>query len=123
VEGAVATNAVICVEQPEIHLHPRLQAHLADFFIDTACVSHQDVENRWKGSNQWIIETHSEALMVRLQRRMREGVIAPADVSVLYVEPSVEGARVTQLELDERGTFLTEWPDGFFEETFEDLMG
>jgi predicted ATPase len=123
VEGAVATNSVICVEQPEIHLHPRLQAHLADFFIDTACVSHHDVENRWKSSNQWIIETHSEALMVRLQRRMREGVITPADVSVLYVEPSVEGARVTQLELDERGTFLTEWPDGFFEETFEDLMG
>lgn len=104
VEGLVKTNSTICVEQPEIHLHPKLQAELADYFIQT------------KDTNQWIIETHSEALMLRIQKRLRERTIMPSDISILYVLPDELGSNVINIELNESGDFIDEWPEGFFEE-------
>lgn len=113
-ESVVSKNKLICVEQPEIHLHPRLQAHLADLFIDSVSESQK---------NQWIIETHSEALMLRIQRRIREGKIPKELVSVLYVDVGNSGAQVTQIELDNDGDFTTDWPEGFFEERLEEVFG
>ncbi len=124
VEGCIASEQIICVEQPEIHLHPRLQAHLADFFIKTSAVR----GNNWRSTdpgkgNQWIVETHSETLIRRLQRRIREGVLSNNDVSVLYVEPGVGGSQVLQLRLDEVGDFVDEWPGGFFDDGFKEAIG
>ncbi|EEY6239563.1 TPA: DUF3696 domain-containing protein [Escherichia coli] len=107
-------NQTICVEQPEIHLHPRLQAHLADLFIETS--SNAD-------GNQWIIETHSEALMLRLQRRIREKKINKNSVKVLYVDVGMSGTSVMELPLDDEGDFLKHWPEGFFEERMKETMG
>ena len=120
VEGAdffiPAEGRVLCVEQPEIHLHPRLQANLADLMIGTI---------RGEGEKQWIVETHSELIILRIQRRIREGKLDPSDVSVLYVDPSpdgMEGSSIIQLRLDENGDFIDYWPNGFFEEGFGELM-
>ncbi len=110
---------LICVEQPEIHLHPRLQAKMADFFIDTT------VHNKSDNSvgAQWILETHSEALMLRLQRRIREKKISSQDVCVLYVEScGADGSKIKELRLDEDGEFIDVWPDGFFVESLVDIM-
>ena len=107
---------VLCVEQPEIHLHPRLQANLADLMI-------ANITGR--GAKQWIVETHSELLILRIQRRIRERKLDPSDVSVLYVDPNIrhiEGSTITQLRLDENGDFMDDWPDGFFEDGFGELM-
>lgn len=112
-ESTVSKNQLICVEQPEIHLHPRLQAHLADLFIDSSINS----------NNQWVIETHSESLMLRLQRRIREKVIPKDMVSVLYVDVGECGAKVIEIPIDEEGDFLAHWPHGFFEERIEELFG
>lgn len=115
IEGVIRKDSIICVEQPEIHLHPKLQAELAEFFVETC-------EN-----NQWIIETHSEALMLRIQKLIRSKkiingkIIKPEDISILYVIPSnkendSEGAEVVQIRLDDDGDFIDFWPEGFFEE-------
>jgi hypothetical protein len=130
VEGVVSVGKTICVEQPEIHLHPRLQAHVADFLIETA-KSHgspaksgsRTASTTEYGGNQWIVETHSEALIMRLQTLIKKQAI-PADfITVLYVESTLEkGARVTRLRLDEEGDFIDEWPDGFFEEGFQEIF-
>ena len=117
-EGVMSSRKIICLEQPEIHLHPRLQAHLSDFFLETSCVRNSEE------GNQWIIETHSEALMLRLQRRIREGQISPHAICVLYVLPGVNGeSQVLELRLDEEGRFLDQWPGGFFEESYFELLG
>ncbi|SDZ59588.1 DUF3696 domain-containing protein [Pseudomonas sp. NFIX28] len=111
VEGIVRGESTICVEQPEIHLHPRLQAHLANFFIETS------------KTNQWIIETHSESLMLRMQNKIRQKEIAPSDVSVIYVQPTKSGAQIIEIPMDDDGDFLVEWPEGFFEERFKETFG
>ncbi len=107
---------VLCVEQPEIHLHPRLQANLADLMMETI---------KGREEKQWIVETHSELLILRMQRHIREGKLDPSDVSVVYVDPNaedMEGSKVVQLRLDENGDFEDYWPNGFFEEGFAEIM-
>ena len=109
-------DRVLCIEQPEIHIHPRLQARIADLMIDTI---------RGTSEKQWIVETHSEMLILRLQRRIREGKLKASDVSVLYVYPDdedTEGSAIRVLRLDDRGDFIDYWPDGFFEESFGELI-
>ena len=59
---ALSRHRLITIEQPELHVHPRLQSNLADLFIWSST----------KNRNQFIIETHSEHIILRLQRRQRE---------------------------------------------------
>lgn len=112
---------VVAIEQPEIHLHPALQAELGDLFIQSALGEQQ---------NTFILETHSEHLILRLMRRMRDTAngtlpadlppVRPEDVSILYVQPKDSAAVVRVLELDEEGQLLDPWPGGFFEEGFRE---
>lgn len=118
----IENEGTVCVEQPELHLHPRLQAHLADFFLQTAgCVDHA-IDTTPEHFTQWVIETHSEAMMLRVQKRIREGKVEPGYVSVLYVSPGADGSSVRRLRLGEDGEFLDEWPGGFFEDRFSDVF-
>ena len=112
----------ILIEQPELHLHPGLQAELGDLFIDSAI----------KKKNTLVIETHSEHLILRILRRIREtaqgklehGVtpITPDQVSVLYVEPDKNGSQVLDIRVNKNGEFNDPWPGGFFEEDFKELF-
>jgi hypothetical protein len=116
VELLARANSVVLIEQPETHLHPRLQARLADLLIDSTSAAGL--------GNQAIVETHSEHLMLRTQRRIREGALAPGDVSVLYVDQTPSGqAKVTRLRLDSNGDFLDEWPGGFFDDRLDEMFG
>lgn len=115
VDISARQNGLICIEQPEIHLHPALQSELADLLIESA-----DPAGR---ANQIIAETHSEHLMLRIQRRIREGVLDPDLVSILYVDQDDFGeAHVQPLRLDKEGDFLDSWPNGFFEERLDEVF-
>ena len=114
-------NAILAMEQPELHLHPALQAELGDVFIDSAL----------KGQNTFVLETHSEHLILRILRRIRETTankntasapVKPEDVAMLYVQTGPEGAIVTELRVDAHGRLLDPCPDGFFEEDFRELF-
>lgn len=112
VQSLAASDQIISVEQPEVHIHPRLQADLGDLLIEAT----QEPRR-----NQFLIETHSEHLALRLQRRVREKQIAPEDISILYVSRGENGSTVTQLRLDEDGDFMDEFPGGFFPERLREL--
>jgi len=110
------------IEQPEIHIHPRLQTDLADFFIE-------GVKTR---QCQYIIETHSEHILLRLLRRIRETTngellegqppLKPEDVAVIYAKPTAQGTELTELRISEDGDFIDPWPAGFFTEREKELF-
>ena len=85
-----------------------------------------------KRQNTFILETHSEHLILRLLRRIREtsenslpaGIpkIRPENVAVIYVNPKKEGAEVFEIPITEDGDFAKKWPDGFFPERTRELM-
>ena len=111
VQGLVAsTGATLFLEQPEIHLHPKVQADLADFLLE--------VSQRGVGV---IVETHSEHLMTRLQRRIAEEALDPEDVALYYVTPSRDGSSLQRVVIDEFGQ-IPSAPEGFFEEGFEETF-
>lgn len=113
----------IAIEQPEIHLHPALQAELGDVFLESAL---------GEAGNRFLIETHSEHLMLRILRRIRETSegdlppgatpVRPDDVAVLYVQPGPDGAEIVHLPTTADGDFAHPWPDGFFDEREEELF-
>ncbi|WP_018952675.1 AAA family ATPase [Thioalkalivibrio sulfidiphilus] len=114
---------LLAMEQPEIHLHPALQAELGDVFIEAAL---------GERGNTFILETHSEHLILRIMRRMRETYlkketglppVTPEDVSVLYVEPDGARSIVREMPLNELGELVKSWPGGFFEEGLREQFG
>ncbi len=115
-------NQIVAIEQPEIHLHPALQAELGDVFIESALGERR---------NTFILETHSEHLILRILRRIRETTegrvepgatpITPEDVSVVFVEPTPNGSVVRHLPVTSDGDFAVPWPGGFFADRFKDL--
>lgn len=96
-------GSTLILEQPEIHLHPRVQAGLADVFIDAA---------NSRGV-QIIIESHSEHLLRRLQRRVAEEQFQSDDAALYFAATKDGESRLTTLELDLFGT-IKNWPEGFF---------
>ena len=113
VQSLVPGERIISIEQPEVHIHPRLQADLGDLLVEAI--------KKEPPEKQFIIETHSEHLILRLQRLVYEKKIKPEDVSVIYISRGFEGAKAQRLRLDEEGDFVDEWPDGFFPERLREL--
>lgn len=110
------------LSQPELHLHPEAQCKMGDVLIRAF--------NRGRFS---VIETHSEHLLLRMLRRIRqtskgtcpdaELKCLPENVSVLYFEPTVDGCtRVQRLRVTRQGDFMDRWPEGFFEERGRELF-
>jgi predicted ATPase len=102
----------LLVEQPELHLHPAAQAALGDLFVESITDLH---------GPQFIVETHSEHLLLRIRRRIAENVISPDLVSVLYISKADGESRVSRLELTQEGNFM-DWPPGFFEEGYNEAL-
>jgi predicted ATPase len=110
-------GSTVWMEQPEIHLHPQVQAELADVFI-SAVRSYEEGHPR---GAQLIIETHSEHFLNRLQRRIAEEAITPAEVAIYFARPSPEGAELEELTVNLFGD-ITNWPDNFFGDEMGDIV-
>ena len=112
VQSLSGSGKTITIEQPEVHIHPRLQADLGSLLSRTI---------RSPYCNRYIIETHSEHLVLRLQRLIRKGKLRPKDVAINYVSRGKDGSRVQRLKLDDDGDFIDDWPGGFFPERLREL--
>lgn len=100
----VPEGSTIVLEQPEIHLHPLVQAGLADVLIDA-------VKTR---KVQIILGSHSEHLLVRLQRRIVEESLLPSDAALYFCGMAADGtSQLTPLQLDAFGN-IANWPEDFF---------
>ena len=99
----VPEGSTVLMEQPEIHLHPAVQSGLADVMLNVAAVRNVQI----------IVESHSEHLMRRLQRRVAEQEASSEDVKLYFVSSKRGRARVSDLVLNEWGE-IENWPDKFF---------
>lgn len=110
------------IEQPELHLHPALQSALGDVFVEAM-----------NEGRHLVIETHSEHVLLRILKRIRQTNsdrppvpdlrISPDEISILYFDPRPDGAtQVKHLRVTSDGEFLDLWPRGFFEERYQDLF-
>ena len=139
---AMSARNGVHIQQPELHLHPKLQAQLADVFIK--CV------NAPIKCGIFLLESHSEHLLLRLLRRIRESHMAEVNlgknapdqasvtnmqkvkghalkadqVSVVYVSKDESGiTKMKPLRLSDDGEFIDRWPNGFFTERDIELFG
>jgi len=109
------SDSVLIMEQPEIHLHPKMQADLCDLFIS--------IVNKGRIQKRLLIETHSEYLLKRLRRRMAEqDLISSKDVSIcLFSKTANQYTVVKRIEIEDRGYF--EWPEEFYDgKIYEDTI-
>ena len=113
----VPAGSTIIFEQPEIHLHPSVQAGLADLFIE-AIRAREDGKDR---GVQVIVESHSEHFLRRLQRRIAEEVLSPDEVATYFCEPGPSGSTIRELKVDEFGN-IQNWPDSFFGDDMGDVL-
>ena len=138
---------IVVIEEPESNIHPAWQVELAEFFLRVACKDNDNASesDASDGSNQsdeeqsknkppiLLLETHSEHIMLRILRRIREthnkelppGAQStyPKDVAVHYIQRGNDGnTQVTFMEVTPDGDFCHRWPKGFFEERAEELF-
>lgn len=113
-------GGLIACEQPELHLHPRVQVAIGDLLSqNTEYVN-------------YVIETHSEHLILRLRRRIRQNTdnevplglkaFSHNQVIINYLEPSENGVKVRRIRMDEDGEFRDPWPNGFFHERLDEAL-
>ncbi len=111
-------HSTVWMEQPEIHLHPQVQAELADVFISAT----QARENGKARGVQLIVESHSEHFLNRLQRRVAEGAVQPEDVAVYFCRREGGATELEPLRLNMFGE-IENWPEHFFGDEMADIAG
>jgi len=109
-------GSTVLMEQPEIHLHPRAQSELGDLLID-AITARENSEPR---NVQLIVESHSEHLLRRIQRRVAEEKIDASEVALYFCYSGSSGSAIDRLEMDSFGDILN-WPPDFFGDELEDV--
>ena len=111
--AVAGTPSIFLLQQPEIHVHPIAQAQLAQYMAE--------------GPHDFIIETHTDHLVDRFRLCVREGVLRPEELSILYFERSGDGSesRIHSISVDSQGN-VVDPPDSyreFFLEETERLLG
>jgi len=111
--SSLINSFIIAIEQPELHLHPALQARLADLIVTMTRVSKkQGVPVRF------VLETHSQTIIERIGQCVESKLLETADVQVILFEldrnqPNNNISKVRIVNYDDQG-ILTDWPFGFF---------
>ena len=106
----VPEGSILILEQPEAHLHPKVQSDLADLLVEV-------IKER---QLQIILESHSEHLLIRLMRRIAEEQISADDTAFYFCEMNEGTSEIERLNVDDYGN-ITNWPQNFFGDEMGDL--
>jgi len=111
VQGLAASEGTLLIaEQPEIHLNPRLQSVLAEFFAE--------IMNR---RVNLLVETHSEHLLLSVRRLVAEERLKAEDVAIYYVENMDGVSKIREVPVQANGhVSASDWPKGFFEDSLRE---
>jgi predicted ATPase len=106
-------GSLILIEQPELHLNPRLAVWMGDVLLSAA-----------KEGKAVLVETHSEHVVLRVRRRIAEGVLPADQLALYFASRSLEKSKsyLTHIALSESGQPLEEWPEGFWGEDYDEAF-
>ena len=106
-------NQTILVQQPETHLHPRLQAEVGTLMAESVDAYRKN----------WIVETHSEIILLRLLKLIRTGKLKSEFLRVYYVDKSNKGGSfIKRMHVSDNGELITQWPKGFFSNEMDEIF-
>ena len=112
VQCITSKNEILVAEEPEVHLHPKLESDLADLLV-------------WSSNtrgNQFIIETHSEDFLLRLLKHVRKKNIKPNEISANYMTNiNNEGSKVRKININIHGQYSVDWKDNMFTERINEF--
>jgi predicted ATPase len=104
------SGALVMIENPEAHMHPRGQTRLGQLAARAAAAG-----------VQVIVETHSDHFMDGVRIDVREGILKPEDAAFHYFERARDAVLATSPSIDADGR-LDSWPDGFFDQHDENVV-
>ena len=122
----------ILVEEPEAHLHPSLQGNLMEHFAMNSRsrvpeafeeLEKEDPPSALLERHDFVIETHSENLVTRLQKLINQGKVNNQHVSVVFCSQIDGSARIDEIEIGADGRLLDPWPNDFVESRFDAFKG
>lgn len=104
--GKIYKKTMFLIEEPEANLHPNLQSRLADFFVDA-----------YNEDNNFVIETHSEYLIRKLQYLVATDKISPEDIIIYYLGDNPDAKDyVKEIKIAQNGQLTENFGTGFFDE-------
>jgi predicted ATPase len=104
-------NDLLLIENPEVHLHPKLQSIFVDLCLFILA-----------NNRKVIVETHSEHIINRLRLRIKENPELLLKQNILFFEQSEGEFTYTDIHVDKNGK-IDYWPKNFFDQTYNDLLG
>ena len=109
------TPSLIIIEEPEVHTHPRLASVIAEFFKKFS----SDFDKCL-----FLIETHSEHLILKTQGLIKESPEYSKDNQILFIEKTIDdknnsNSTIQSISFDEKGYMSDDFPDDFFDISYK----
>ena len=125
IHSNTSQNNTLIIQQPETHIHPRLQAELASIMA-RSCKNPKENPLKFfeygRGSKNFIVETHSETILLRLLKEIRNKNLKQKDLKVFYVDKDKNGSEIIEMDISEEGELISQWPEGFFSTELDEMM-
>lgn len=110
-DAQLGRDSNFVIAQPEIHLHPSVQAKFGDYLIDQILIRRKD----------YVVETHSEYLINRIRLAIVKEIISEDDVSIYYLENDGYKSTIHEVKFLKNGQIINA-PSSFFETYMIDVM-
>lgn len=110
----VEEETLIIIEEPETHLHPAAHGNLAERFVDSY---------REDNKRKYLIETHSENFILRIQRLIADKTISKDEVKIYYVDYDENEfcSSLKEVIIEDDGE-IEDWPDNVFNESLDEVI-